>query len=264
METVGAIALLNLAAVTGLMTLGWFVSLVRRNVTVVDTLWGLGFVAVALVNHLSGAGHPGRSLLVLALTAAWGLRLAIYLTWRNWGRAEDPRYGQWRQKSGPRFWMVSLFKVFWLQALFLWVISLVLQQAQLAPQPQRLTWLDGVGVLVWTIGFGFEALGDRQLARFKADPRNRDRIMDQGLWAWSRHPNYFGEFLIWWGFFLVALATPGGWWSVISPVIVSLVLLKMTGVPLTEASLKQRHPGYAAYIRRTSPFFPRPPRKETS
>lgn len=264
MQTVAAIALVNLAALAGLMTLGWLVSLARRNVTIVDTLWGLGFVLVALINTTAGAGYTGRSLLVLALTAAWGLRLALYLTWRNWGRGEDPRYGLWREKSGPRFWIVSLFKVFWLQALFLWVISLVLQQAQLSPQPSRLTWLDGVGALVWAVGFAFESLGDWQLARFKADPRNRGQIMDRGLWAWSRHPNYFGEFLIWWGLFLVALATPGGWWTVISPVIVSLVLLKMTGVPLTEASLKQRRPGYAAYIQRTSPFFPRPPKKETS
>ena len=137
-----------------------------------------------------------------------------------------------------------------------------LTEAQLATAPPGLTLLDGLGVGVWAIGFAFEAVGDWQLARFKADPANRGRVMDRGLWAWSRHPNYFGEFLIWWGFFLIALGTPSGWWTVIAPIIVTLVLLKMTGVPLTEAALKQRRAGYADYIRRTSPFFPRPPRRE--
>ncbi|HSO20230.1 MAG TPA: DUF1295 domain-containing protein, partial [Desulfosarcina sp.] len=198
----------------------------------------------------------------LILTAVWGLRLGAHLTWRNWGKTEDHRYGQWRRASGSSFWIVSLFKVFWLQALFLWVISLVLQKAQLAAEPARLTGLDFLGKLVWAAGFVFEAVGDWQLARFKADPANRGRVMDRGLWAWTRHPNYFGEFLIWWGFFLIALPTPHGWWTVIGPAIVTLVLLKMTGVPLTEAALKKRRPGYAAYMRRTSPFFPRPPKKE--
>ncbi|HSO20119.1 MAG TPA: DUF1295 domain-containing protein, partial [Desulfosarcina sp.] len=199
MQTTMSIALINLAAVFGMMTIGWIVSVTRRNVTIVDSLWGLGFVVVATATHWMGGGYPGRSLLILLLTAVWGLRLSTYLTWRNWGKAEDHRYGQWRRASGSSFWLVSLFKVFWLQALFLWVISLVLQKAQLAAEPNRLTGLDLLGTLVWTAGFVFEAVGDRQLARFKADPANRGRVMDRGLWAWTRHPNYFGEFLIWWG-----------------------------------------------------------------
>ncbi|MCB2148101.1 MAG: DUF1295 domain-containing protein [Deltaproteobacteria bacterium] len=245
-----------------MMTVGWIFSVLRHNVTIVDSLWGLGFVLVAGVTFWTGNGFAGRSLLILILTAAWGLRLSVYLTWRNWGKAEDHRYGQWREKSGPYFWIVSIFKVFWLQAFFLWVISLVLQKAQLSPAPPRFTALDVIGTLVWMAGFVFEVVGDWQLARFKADPKNRGRVMDQGLWAWSRHPNYFGEFLIWWGFFLVALPTPGGWWTMISPIIISIVLLKMTGVPLTESALKTRRPGYAEYIDRTSTFFPRPPRRK--
>jgi steroid 5-alpha reductase family enzyme len=138
----------------------------------------------------------------------------------------------------------------------------VLQKAQLSSAPSRLTALDAIGTLVWVAGFAFESVGDWQLARFKADPANRGLVMNRGLWAWSRHPNYFGEFLIWWGFFLVALATPGGWWTMISPIIISIVLLKMTGVPLTEAALKTRRPGYAEYIDNTSAFFPRPPRRK--
>jgi steroid 5-alpha reductase family enzyme len=261
MESWMTIPMINLATVTAMMTVGWIFSVLRHNVTIVDSLWGVGFVLVAGVTFWTGNGFTDRSLLILCLTAGWGLRLAGYLTWRNWGQNEDHRYGQWREKSGQRFWFVSLFKVFWLQALFLWSISLVLQKAQLSAEPSRLTRLDILGAIVWATGFVFESVGDWQLARFKANPANRGRVMDRGLWAWSRHPNYFGEFLIWWGFFLVALATPGGWWTVVSPVIISLVLLKMTGVPLTEAALKTRRPGYAKYIEKTSTFFPRPPRK---
>jgi steroid 5-alpha reductase family enzyme len=262
MESWIAIPMTNLATVGAMMTVGWIFSVLYRNVTIVDSLWGLGFVLVAGVTFWTGGGFGGRSLLILVLTACWGLRLAGYLTWRNWGKPEDHRYGQWREKSGQRFWIVSLFTVFWLQALFLWFISLVLQKAQLSAAPFRFTALDILGTAVWSVGFVFESVGDWQLARFKADPKNRGRVMDQGLWAWSRHPNYFGEFLIWWGFFLVALTTPGGWWTVISPIIISIVLLKMTGVPLTEAALKTRRPGYAEYIENTSTFFPRPPRKK--
>jgi steroid 5-alpha reductase family enzyme len=258
------IPLINLATVSAMMTVGWIFSVLRKNVTIVDSLWGLGFVLVAGVTFWTGNGFTGRSLLILVLTAAWGLRLAGYLTWRNWGQAEDHRYGQWRKKIGRHFWIVSLFKVFWLQALFLWVISLVLQKSQLSHEPSHFTALDILGTIVWAIGFVFEWIGDWQLARFKADPKNRGKVMDRGLWAWSRHPNYFGEFLIWWGFFLVALTTPGGWWTMVSPVIISIVLLKMTGVPLTEAALRARRPGYAEYIKNTSPFFPRPPKKKVT
>lgn len=264
MESWIIIPMINLATVGAMMTVGWIFSVLRHNVTIVDSLWGLGFVLVAGVTFWTGNGFGGRSLLILCLTAAWGLRLAGYLTWRNWGQPEDHRYGKWRENSGQGFWFVSLFKVFWLQALFLWFISLVLQKAQLSAEPSRFTPLDILGVIVWATGFVFESVGDWQLARFKADPKNRGRVMDQGLWAWSRHPNYFGEFLIWWGFFLVALATPGGWWTIISPIIISIVLLKMTGVPLTEAALKTRRPGYVEYIEKTSPFFPRPPRKKAT
>jgi steroid 5-alpha reductase family enzyme len=260
-ESLIKIALLNLLAITTMMTAGWLFSVWKKNVNIVDSLWGLGFVLVALITFSAEIGYGGRRLLVLVLTGCWGLRLALHLTWRNWGEAEDHRYGMWRN-SVDKFWFISLFKVFWLQALFLWIISLVLQTAQLSPQPARFTALDMFGVIVWTLGFVFETVADWQLARFKADPANRGQVMDKGLWAWSRHPNYFGEFLIWWGFFLVALTTPGGWWTVISPIIVSLVLLKMTGVPLTETALKERRPGYSDYIKRTSPFFPRPPKKE--
>jgi len=138
----------------------------------------------------------------------------------------------------------------------------VLQVGQISPAPDHFVWLDGVGVLVWLVGFIFEAVGDRQLARFKADPANKGRVMDRGLWAYSRHPNYFGEFLIWWGFFLITLSTPAGWWTIVSPLIVTVVLLKMTGIPLTEDNIRKSRPAYNDYIKRTSAFIPWFPRKE--
>ena len=227
-----------------------------------DSLWGLGFVLVAGVTFWAGNGFGGRSLLILVLTAGWGLRLSGYLTWRNWGQAEDHRYGQWREKSGDRFWLISLFKVFMLQAVFLWTISLVLQVGQLSPAPEKFVAWDVIGSGVWLIGFFFEVVGDWQLYRFKSKSGNKGKVMDRGLWAYTRHPNYFGEFLIWWGFYLITLATVTGWWTVISPLVVSAVLLKMTGIPLTEEATRKSRPGYGEYIKRTSAFFPWFPRKE--
>ncbi|MGD9113177.1 MAG: DUF1295 domain-containing protein, partial [Desulfobacterales bacterium] len=188
----------------------------------------------------------------------------LYLSKRNWGAAEDARYGEWRKKSGGRFWFVSLFKVFLLQAIFMWIIALTLQFGQLSTTPDHFVWLDALGVFIWVVGFLFEAVGDWQLARFKADPANKGRVMDQGLWAYTRHPNYFGEFLIWWGFFLITLSTPNSWWTIISPLIVAAVLLKMTGIPLTENTIAKTRPGYDDYIKRTSSFVPWFPRKEVS
>ena len=168
----------------------------------------------------------------------------------------------WRAQSGDRFWRVSLFKVFLLQAVFLWVISLALQWGQLAPRPDHFTALDIAGLGLWCVGFFFEAVSDWQLARFKADPDNKGRVMDKGLWAFSRHPNYFGETLLWWGVFLIVLATPSSGWTIISPVIITAVLLKMTGVPLMEKTIVHTRPGYREYIARTPAFLPRFPRRK--
>ena len=252
----------NLAAVFVMMIIGWLISLRYRNVSIVDSLWGLGFVLIAWITFFLADGFSGRKTLIVILTTVWGMRLSIFLGKRNWGSGEDRRYGQWRQKSGESFWVVSLFKVFLLQALFLWVISLMLQYGQFAPTPAKFTWLDILGFFVWGAGFLFEAVGDWQLAQFKSNPANKGKVMDRGLWAYSRHPNYFGEFLIWWGFFLITLSTPGSWWTVISPLLVAAVLLKMTGIPLTEETIVKTRPGYKDYIERTSAFVPWFPRKE--
>ena len=252
----------NLAAVAIMMVMGWLVSLAYRNVTIVDSLWGLGFVLIAWLTYVMSDGFWGRNLLLTVLVTLWGVRLTAYLSWRNWGKGEDPRYGGWRTKTGDRFWIVSLFKVFLLQALFLWIIALVLQIGQLATTPAKLTWLDLLGTLVWMAGFIFESVGDWQLAQFKSDPANEGQVMDRGLWAFTRHPNYFGEFLVWWGVFLVTLSTPNSWWTILSPLIVTAVLLKMTGIALTEKTLIENRPGYRDYIKRTSAFVPWWPAKE--
>ena len=254
----------NLVALLTMMFIGWLISIIARNVTIVDTLWGLGFVLVAWITFFFGEGYALRKGLMAVLATLWGLRLAGHLTWRNWGAGEDPRYGSWRKASGNRFWIVSLFKVFILQAVFLWVISLALQIGQMAPIPDHFSGLDYLGLSVWLLGFFFESVSDFQLSRFKADPENKGKVMDQGLWRYSRHPNYFGESLIWWGIFLIALATPNSWWTVISPLVITAVLLKMTGIPLMEKSIANGRPGYKDYIKHTNAFIPWFPRKENS
>ena len=254
----------NFVALLTMMLIGWLISLAFNNVTIVDTLWGLGFVLVAWITFFLADGYTARKVLIAVLTSLWGLRLAGHLSWRNWGTGEDPRYGSWREAAGNRFWLVSLFKVFLLQALFLWVISLALQIGQLAVLPDHLTALDYIGLSLWLLGFFFESVSDFQLARFKADSSNRGNVMKQGLWAYSRHPNYFGESLVWWGIFLIALATPNGWWTVISPIVITTVLLKMTGIPLMEKSIADQRPAYVDYIKSTNAFIPWFPRKENT
>ena len=262
MQDLITIMVWNLAAVSTMMIIGWLVSVYRKNVTIVDSLWGLGFVIIAWITFFHADGYIGRKLLIASAVTLWGLRLSAHLSLRNWRKGEDPRYGAWRQKGGDRFWITSLFKVFILQALFLWVISMALQFGQLAPTPAKITWLDILGSMVWTVGFAFESVGDWQLARFKADPDNKGMVMDKGLWAYTRHPNYFGDFLVWWGIFLITLSTPNGWWTVVSPLVISAVLLKMTGIPITEQALVKKRPGYIEYIKRTNAFFPWWPAKE--
>jgi len=255
------IYLINLLAVVCMMVIGWVFSVRKQNVTIVDSLWGLGFVLIAWLTWFQLDGMGGRSLLITVLTTLWGGRLALYLTWRNYGKGEDPRYAKWRKAGGERFWITSLFKVFLLQAIFLWAIALVIQAGQADSGSGRLGWLDLTGTLIWLTGFVFEAVGDWQLARFKAHPANRGQVMDQGLWRYTRHPNYFGESLIWWGLFVIALSHPANWWTVVSPVIITAVLLKMTGIPLTERLIIQKKPDYQDYIRNTSAFFPWVPKK---
>ena len=239
----------------------WLVSVIKRDASIVDVFWGLGFVLVAWLTFLQADGYLGRKILITLLTTLWGLRLAVHILIRDWGHGEDRRYQAWRAQYGPRFWWVSLFTVFWLQGVLLWVISIVLQVGQMSANPARLVILDFLGTIVWTVGFIFEAVADWQLYRFKTDPENKGKVMKKGLWAYSRHPNYFGESLIWWGLFLITLATPGSFWTVISPVVITFLLLKVSGVTLLEKTIVDSRPEYREYIESTSSFIPRLPRK---
>jgi steroid 5-alpha reductase family enzyme len=261
MESIVIVSAWNLTAAVALMFGVWLLSLPRRDVSIVDIFWGLGFCLVAWLTLLqSQEGFWGRRLLVTVLVSLWGLRLAVHLFVRKWGQGEDRRYAQMRARHGPGFQWASLYKVFGVQAFLLWVISLSAQVAQLSAEPSRLTWLDLLGGSLWLLGFALEAVADWQLARFKADPGNRGRVMDRGLWAYSRHPNYFGESLIWWGIFLVSLATPWGWLTLISPLTITFLLLKVSGVTLLERTIVETRPRYREYMERTSAFVPWFPR----
>lgn len=254
------VSLASAGAIVVLMLAGWLLSLARRDASIVDILWGLGFVLVAWAAFAVGDGWDGRKWLITVMATAWGLRLTGYLFWRNWGKGEDYRYVRMREHWGPRFPLISLFTVFGLQGVLMFVVSLPVQAAQVAG-PDHFTVVDWLGVAVWAVGLAFESIGDFQLARFKADPANEGKVMDRGLWAWTRHPNYFGDFLVWWGLFLVAASRPEHLWVVVGPMLMSWLLIRVSGVALLERSLKRRRPGYEEYIARTSAFFPRPPRR---
>ena len=254
----------SLALLGGLllgMTALWWVSLVRRDASLVDRFWGMGFVAVAAVIWASLAQPSTRATVFLGLTVLWGLRLSLYLTWRNWGQGEDRRYQAIRQRYGRRFPLLSLPVVFLFQGALVWVISWPLQAFGGEARPWGLA--ETLGVVLWTIGFAFEAGGDWQLARFLRDPANRGRILDRGFWALTRHPNYFGDAVIWWGLSLPVIAV--GSWSIalaISPLLMTFLLRRFSGVPLLERSLVERRPGYQDYIARTNAFFPGWPRHQ--
>jgi len=249
------VLLTGLGAVLVLMIGAWILSLIREKACVADSFWGLGFVLIAWLAWSMGP-ETSRSLLVAVLISIWGLRLFFHITMRNWGAPEDRRYRAMREHYGRRFWWVSLFSVFLLQGTLLWVISLAPQLAQLSSVPDRLTWLDGLGLFVWAVGFTFEAVSDYQMKRFSSNPANEGKVMDKGLWGYSRHPNYFGECLVWWGIFIIALATPYGWWALFSPVLVTVLLLKVSGVAMLEKDIIQRRPDYERYRHRVNAFFP--------
>jgi steroid 5-alpha reductase family enzyme len=237
----------------------WLLSLALRDVSIVDVFWGLGFVMVAHGVRLTTPGFPPRAWLVAALVTAWGVRLGAYLCWRNWGGGEDYRYQAMRRHYGDRFWITSLVVVFGLQGVLMWVISLPVQLAIASPAPPTLGALDALGTVLVLIGLGFESIGDFQLARFKADSANKGKVMDRGLWYYTRHPNYFGDAVVWWGLFCFALAT-GHAWTVIGPIVMTYLLTRLSGVPLLEKKLARTRPGYADYVARTSSVIPWPPK----
>lgn len=253
------IYLIGLAAIVGLMTLLWLLSLRLKNSSIVDIFWGTGFVIAGwLYFALTPDGYFLRKLLISGLVTLWGLRLSLHILIRNWGKPEDFRYQKWRKESGESWWWRSYYRVFLLQGALLWIISAPLLAAQYAALPASLTALDYIGVLVWLVGFFFEAVGDFQLTQFKSRPENKGKVLNSGVWRYTRHPNYFGDAAQWWGYFLIA-AAGGGWWTIFSPILMTLLLLRVSGVALLEKTLEKR-PGYKEYVENTSAFIPWFPR----
>ncbi|WP_293779649.1 DUF1295 domain-containing protein [uncultured Oxalicibacterium sp.] len=236
--------------------IGWLYGTWRRNVHVIDSMWSLYFLLTAYVVALQQT-QTTRSIFVLFVATLWALRLSGYLTLRNWGKPEDHRYQKIRENNSPHFWIKSLYLVFGFQMLLAWCIALPLIAG--IQSSATFNWLDVIGLTVALFGIAYEGIADWQLYRFKQDPANRGKVLDHGLWAWSRHPNYFGECATWWGFFLIAAAA-GHWWTIFSPIVMTTLLLKVSGVSLLEKNIHERRPAYRDYIARTSTFIPWPPK----
>jgi steroid 5-alpha reductase family enzyme len=238
----------------------WFVvAVVRNRSDVADIAWGGGFVCAAVTACLAAGINGSRALLVLFLVTAWGLRLMLHIGIRNRGKPEDRRYQAWRREWGSSYLLRSFLQVFLLQGFLLLVISLPVTHAIVRNGPP-LSVLDAVGFSVWLVGFAYEAVGDFQLLQFKKNPASRGKIMTSGLWRYTRHPNYFGEVVLWWGIFLICLSVPGGLLTVIGPLTITWLILRVSGTPLLEKRYAD-NPEYAEYIKKTSAFFPLPPKK---
>lgn len=252
-----SVASAGLGASAAIAVLAWLASLPKRDASLVDRVWSLMVGGAGVAFALALPAPAGRGLAMLALAALWALRLAAYITWRNRGHGEDRRYQAIRARNEPHFAVKSLYLVFLLQGVLAWVVALPLLAGLAGPAGWG--WLDGLGLVLALAGLACEALADAQLARFKSDPAQRGGVMDRGLWRYSRHPNYFGECCVWWGLGLMALAA-GAWWALVSPLLMTLLLLKVSGVALLERDIGQRRPGYADYMVRTQAFVPGRPR----
>lgn len=255
----GTAALAGFGVAAATFVAVWLASLVRRDASLVDRFWGAGFVLLAAFYVVTGSadGNP-LHLTALTLTGVWGLRLSLFLTRRNWGNGEDYRYAEMRTAHGARFPLVSLFTVFLLQAALLWLIAFPLMVVGRGTENPNVIVLV-VGAAIWCLGFLLEVVADAQLARHRRDPDRRGP-MDRGLWRYSRHPNYFGEAVLWWGMWLVAVAF-GGAWTVFSPILITFLLVRVSGVAMLEKRLRSVKPGWEDYAARTSSFVPWPPRR---
>ena len=249
------------AGIAAYMVVVWALSLPLRDASIADVFWGPGFAFVAIVAAFVSP-PSSRATLLVVLTSVWGLRLALHIgsRWRK-KKEEDRRYQAMRANWGERFPVVSLFTVFLLQGALLWAVSLPVQAGAALGAERPLGLLDLAGVLVFAVGLTFEAVGDAQLARFLSDPASRGRVMQTGLWRYTRHPNYFGDALVWWGLGLIG-AAPGAWWTLLGPALMTFLLVRVSGVSLLEKDIAGRRPEYVAYIRRTSAFLPLPPARD--
>ena len=246
-----------------LITMLWLWSVYLKDVSIVDAFWGCGFVILAIYYFFttpSSELHP-RKILVLVLVGIWGLRLSLYLLIRNWGKPEDFRYQKFRNDYGAqRYWWFSFFQVFLLQGILLWIISAPLLSIQYFSSSNPLNYFDYLAIMVWGIGFLFETLGDDQLSKFKSNPANKNKVLNTGLWKYTRHPNYFGDAAIWWSFGLFSIAS-GSYLPLISCLIMNVLLLKVSGVVLLERTLTNSKPRYKEYMDKTPAFFPWFPKK---
>lgn len=251
-----------LVVVAVYMTVWFLLALATRRNDIADVAWGLGFITIAGWLLLrGGAPYTLRQWVMSALVTAWGLRLAWHIARRNLkpGRTEDERYAEWRRQWGRWFVLRSYLQVFLLQGLFMVLISFPVLTAG-AERGPAFGFPDALGILVWIAGFLFEAVGDAQLAAFLSRPENRGHIMDRGLWAWTRHPNYFGEATMWWGLALMTVSSAGGWITLIGPLTITVLLTKVSGIPLLERK-RAGQPEWEAYKARTGAFVPRPPKR---
>ncbi|HEX3731600.1 MAG TPA: DUF1295 domain-containing protein [Mycobacteriales bacterium] len=252
-------------AALAVMVATFTVALLKGKHSVVDVAWGLGFVAVVATSYLAstGSGDDTRRLLVAVLTVVWGVRLALYIGARNWGKPEDPRYDELLSRSPGNRTARAFLLIYVTQGVVLWLISLPVQVASFESAGPN--WATILGVAVWAVGFGFESVGDWQLARFerrRASGAERSQVMDRGLWRYTRHPNYFGDACVWWGLFLIACGHWMGLVTIVSPLLMNYLLVKKTGKKLLEKQLSRTRHGYVDYVARTSGFFPLP-RKRT-
>ncbi|WP_027346686.1 DUF1295 domain-containing protein [Hamadaea tsunoensis] len=240
----------------GVVSVTFVIGTVRHRDRYIDVAWGLGFAGIAVATGLLADGDAVRRVLVTGLTVVWGVRLAAHIAYRGRGHGEDPRYAK-LLAGKPRLYAFGM--VYLLQAAIMWFVSLPVQVAQYdrsAPD-----WWLLPGVALWAVGFYFEAVGDRQLVRFTRDPANKGKVLDTGLWRYTRHPNYFGDATVWWGLYLLACGTWAGAATILSPIVMTYFLAGKTGKPLLEQGMAERRPGYADYVARTSGFVPRRPRK---
>lgn len=244
-----------------LITLLWIWSVIIKNVSIIDLFWGFGFVVVNTFYVLQSGDLNTRKILILTLVAIWGLRLTIYLAWRNIGKGEDFRYQEFRKNYGPkRYWWFSFFQVFLLQGVLIMLVSLPLLGINSSKSTGELNFLDYLGIAIWLFGFAFEAGGDYQLARFKSDPKNKGKVLNSGFWKYTRHPNYFGDSAVWWAYAIFSIAA-GSYWQIIGSIIMTLLIIKVSGVALLEKTLNNTKPQYRDYIQKTNPFFPWFPKK---
>jgi steroid 5-alpha reductase family enzyme len=251
---------LGLAVIMSMMTLLWLISIRIKNVSIVDLFWGFGFVMSGVVYFLNTEGFEMRKILLMILVSVWGLRLSIYLAWRNHGKGEDFRYRKFRKDYGEhRYWWISFFQTFLLQGILMWLISAPILGAQFYPG-NKLGIFDFIGLFIWIIGFVFEAGGDIQLARFKANPANKGKVMNTGFWHYTRHPNYFGDAAAWFGYGFICISA-GSYIPVLGSVLMAALIIKVSGVALLEKTLYETKPEYREYIEKTSAFIPWFPKK---